>query len=172
MLVVLIIDYFLRNKFGRLLGLFIKYIELWKTFLQFLAIILNVLIILSYNVDRGSRLEKPSLGELDDDETKNLLRIFGIINLLLAFIVVGVLLFQRVPYNIQKYRVREQDSKKRLKDTENIINDDLTRKAYNRISALYQICSLIFSDMIILYHLLYFIFTVLGVAFHPFFFAF
>ena len=172
MLVVLKIDYFLRSKLGKFLGLFIKYIELWKNYLQVLAIILNVLIVLSYSTNSGSRLNKPSLGDLNNTETKMLFRVFGIINLLLASIVVGVLLAQRIPFNIQKYGVRDQDTKNRMKDLGIITNESITHRTYNKVKAVYELLMLIFSDVMILYHVIYFIFTLLGAAYHPFFFSF
>ena len=172
MLVVLKIDYFLRSKLGKFLGLFIKYIELWKNYLQVLAIILNVLIILSYNIDNGSRLTKPSIGDLNSTETQMLIRVFGIINLLLASIVVGVLLAQRIPFNIQKYRVRAQDTKNKMKDSGIITNENITNRTYDKLKAAYQIAKLLLSDIMILYHIIYFIFTLLGAAYHPFFFSF
>jgi inositol 1,4,5-triphosphate receptor type 1/inositol 1,4,5-triphosphate receptor type 3 len=171
MIVVLKIDYWLRNNMGKFMGILIEYIELWKNYLAILAVVINVLIILTYNSD-SSRLDDPTIGDLDSTQTEILLRGLGAINLLLAFIVVGVLLFQRIPYNYQKYRVREQDMKKRIKDSGMIINEDISDKALKKVTGAYEVTKLIFTDKLILYHTLYFIFAILGVAFHPFFLAF
>ena len=80
MLVILKIDYFLRSRLGNILGLIVAYIELWKRYLQIFAVIINVLIILAYNTDRGNRFRKPSLGDLDDTETLVTIRVIGIVN--------------------------------------------------------------------------------------------
>lgn len=172
LLVVLKIDYWLRTHLGRFFGLFIKYIELWKNYLQVLAVTINVLIIYSYSIDLGDRMHKPSIGELNETETRWLLRVLGILNVLLAFIVVGVQLALRIPYNIQRYRVREQDQKKRQKDSGIEMMYNTTYKAYNKVHGYYEATKMIVTDKLILYHTLYFIFTILGVVFHPFFFAF
>jgi len=172
MLVVLKIDYWLRTRPGRFLGLFIKYIELWKNYMQVLAILINILIIISYSTDQGGRLTKPSLDELSESGTILLIRILGILNIILAFIVVGVQLSLRIPYNVQKFRVREQDAKKRFKDSEIYKQEHSTIRAYNKLHGYYEATKMVLTDSMILYHLLYFIFTILGVAYHPFFFAF
>ena len=172
LLVVLKIDYWLRTHLGRFFGLFIKYIELWKNYLQVLAVTINVLIIYSYSDELGDRMNKPSVGELNQTETEWLLRVLGILNVLLAFIVVGVQLALRIPYNIQRYKVREQDQKKRQKDADYAMRENTTYKAYNKLHGYYEALKMIVTDKLILYHTLYFIFTILGVTFHPFFFAF
>jgi hypothetical protein len=172
MLVVLKIDYWLKTKLGKFLGLFTVYIELWKKFLSILALVINILIILSYNNDLGSRLEKPSLGDLDDADTRLLFRCIGFLNLFFAVIVVGVHLSQRIPYNILRYKVFEHDAKKLEKDSGLENNDDLVNRTYSRFNHIYGTAMMILKDKTILYHLTYFIFTILGVAYHPVFFAF
>jgi hypothetical protein len=96
----------------------------------------------------------------------------GAANLLLALLVLIVQLSLRIPYNVQKYRVRQQDSKKRNKDGELFAIFETTARAYNKITRYYEITKMVVTDELILYHTLYFIFTILGIAYHPFFFAF
>ena len=171
LLVVLKIDYWLRTQLGSFFGSFIKYIELWKNYLQILAITINVLIILSYN-DEHDRMDKPTIGKLSESETELLIRILGALNVVLALIVVGVQLALRIPYNIQRYRVREQDMKRRSKGTEAYYSDYTAVRYYNKLHTVFGATKMVVTDNLILYHILYFILTVLGVAYHPFFFAF
>lgn len=172
LLIVLKIDYWLRTRLGNFFGLLIKYIELWKNYLQLLAVAINVLIIYSYSNELGSRMDKPSIGDLGQADTKLLIRVLGVLNILLAFLVVGVQLALRVPYNIQRFRVREQDAKKRSKDSDIVASSNEAVRAYNKLNSFYGASKMVLTDSLVLYHILYFLFTVLGVAYHPFFFAF
>ena len=42
------VDYYLVNKLGRIMGLFPKYIELWRTLLLYLSVVLNCMIMFSF----------------------------------------------------------------------------------------------------------------------------
>jgi hypothetical protein len=82
LLVMLKVDYLLRTKLGNFFGLFIKYIELWKTYMQILALTINILILFSYSTELGGRLVNPSIGVLSGSETENLIIGLGVTNLI------------------------------------------------------------------------------------------
>ena len=140
--------------------------------MQLLAIVLNVLVVLSYDNLNGDRNDNPTLYSLDVDQTKSLLRTLGSINVFLAIIVVGANLAIRVPYNIQKYRVREADIKKREKKADDAPLETEAVKLWNKISGIYTTSEMIIMDIQISYQMLYLIFTILGLVYHPFFYCF
>ena len=140
--------------------------------MQLLAIVLNVLMVLSFDNLNGDRNDNPTLYSLDVDQTKLLLRALGGLNVFLAIIVVGANLAIRVPYNIQKYRVREADIKKREKKADDAPLETETVKLWNKISGFYTASEMIIMDIQISYQVLYLIFTILGLAYHPFFYCF
>jgi hypothetical protein len=134
-----------------------------------LAIIINFCILASYTA-KVNRMTEPEFWYLSNWQTELLLYGLGFLNLFFGIIVVTTTLAIRVPYNIQKYRVLIHDALKTDK-TENIVIASVT-SVYTKLTHVYYGTKMVLTDLIILYHILYFFALILGLAYHPFCFSF
>jgi hypothetical protein len=137
----------------------------------FLAIILNVLIALSYNADKD-RMNNPKFYELSNTDTEILILVLGIINLFTGTIVVATTLAVQIPYNYQKFKVMDIESRKREKEDYSNLMFEQMNEAYMKLYYLYGAVKMIITDPTVFYHVFYFISLILGLVLHPFCYAF
>jgi hypothetical protein len=66
----------------------------------------------------------------------------------------------------------DQENKKKIKDAELIHFSTTAQKTYERLNGTYESIKMVLKDGWILYHTIYLISNILGIAVHPFFFSF
>ena len=75
------VNYWLTKQRNKFVQLFQKNIDLWKDLLIYFSILLNGIILASYNSENGSRIYDPRLGNLNESQTRAMMYIFGSITL-------------------------------------------------------------------------------------------
>lgn len=95
-------DYWLRYSLQGLLGLFVESLVTWKDYMVMIAIIINVIILISFNNEKHDRATEPSLGSLNSDDVETIIFAFGIWNMFGVIIVTMTHFVIRIPYNYQK----------------------------------------------------------------------
>ena len=135
-----------------------------------LSIVLNILILLSYNSFQGDRFYKPSLGrfevrskeEWNIEKTQNVILGLGIIQAILSGLIFFFFIIKTAPILIQRLWKRQD-----LKNLENLMkppSSSVTQKFMQTV-----LYTLINFD--VLYHFFYFSFSILAITLHPFFYS-
>lgn len=73
MIIELKTHYWLRSGLTKFVGLFQKYLDLWGSFLTIFALLMNFIVITSYDNENSERTEDPEFFNLDPTETRKLL---------------------------------------------------------------------------------------------------
>jgi hypothetical protein len=78
MIIELKTHYWLRTKLSRFMSLFIKYLELWRNIFSLFIVIINFIILFSYDDKNSNRRKDPQLFEGSEKGTLAFLVIIGI----------------------------------------------------------------------------------------------
>lgn len=155
--------FFQRNK---ILSLFAGYVTLWKDLAYFITIIINIIILLSYqdHDERSDRLNSPHFNNLSTEDTKTIFRSLGIAMIVCSSFVVLFFVLKKAPIywkeawdQFQKYVKKEQSCLIRLIKYFFIILISILKVIMN---------------LDVLYYLAYGLFAFIATYVHPFFFAF
>lgn len=167
--------FFSKNKF---FGIISAYEKFWENLAFYINLTLNFIIIASYseyNAPIGAtteeidyyRLEEPTFFNLNSQQTLFLFKILGILNLIFSGIVIILFWMKRGPLITgmiwrQLYKTFDSNKDKLSTLTKGIM--------YSK--AILQSTKAVLTNFTMLFYLLYICFLILGITFHPFFYAF
>lgn len=160
------VNYWLRTGLSRFVGLFQIYLDMIQRFLVYVALGLNLMILFAYSNEEGSRIHDPTLGDSSVSTTKGLLLGIGCFAIFLIFLIFANSLINKIPIKVKRYLTRHKERVKRMKESGRILENARVRLGV--LEPVFDICT----DTTLLYYLALFVLTILGVAWHPFFYTF
>ena len=160
------VNYWLRTGLTRFIGLFQIYLDMIQRILVYVALGLNIMILFAFSNEEGERIHDPSLGDSSINFTKKLLLSIGCVAIFLIFLIFANSLINKIPIKIKRYQTRQKERVKRMKESGRLLEN--ARVQLGALEPIYDICS----DATLLYYLALMVLTILGVAWHPFFYTF
>ena len=149
-----------------------RWVRRFKTFVFILAVLLNIVIVLSYSAFGTDRFSEPSYLNVEPTSnnfdsitsTKLLISVVGTIHCILSAFIFLSFIIKAAPIIIlrlwQRQETPSQDSQ-----------EDKPKLYINKLKIFLLTCFYTLSNVDILYHLLYFGFSLLGVIVHPLFYS-
>ena len=170
MIIELKSHYRLRTELTKVVGLFQRYLDLWKSILSIFIILINFLVLVSYDNENSSRRENPEAFDLHSIATQAFIYILGGFGCFFSLNIYLNSLASKVPIIIKKHQI----------DQENKLGEEIQgehhfyniTKAYGKVySYTVLIYNIVFNLQLIYYMSLLFS-MILGLAYHPFFYTY
>jgi hypothetical protein len=115
-------------------------------------------------------MTEPRLNYMTNEQTEVLFYSLGGLITFLGIIVVITTLAIRIPYNIQQWKLLKQESITTNDDTFLLLGN--VKSFYTKAKNFFSMSKNVLTDGPIIYHILYFITLILGLAYHHLFFSF
>jgi inositol 1,4,5-triphosphate receptor type 1 len=166
------VNYWLRTGLTRFVGILQQYLDMLRSILSYLCILLNFIILFSYTNEVGTRTDDPELFNSSVLFTQILLFSVGIITFMLVFIVFMNSLINKIPIKIMRYKVLQEERDKQITFQNKIQTYAYSDVTVTRIRKVISITYSILTDLQLLYFFALTILTILGIVYHPFFYTY
>ena len=165
-------NYWLTKQQNKIIQLFQRNIDLWKDSLLYFCLLLNWIVLFSYNILNGSRTKDPQFGSLNESQTRSLLYVFGGFTLFLIINILINILVTDIPIKVKKQKdIFEERNKKIRANGEAFYNSRFSAFAEQfkfYITLAFKACT----DLYLLYFIGLFILTILGLAVDSFYYTY
>ena len=172
MIIELKVHYWLRTGLTKVVGLFQRYLDLWKTILSYFIILINFLVLISFDNENSPRREDPEAFDLTTATTQAIIYILGGCGCFFALNIYLNSLASKVPIIIRKHQI-EQENRLREEEVQRrfAFNKNIT-EAYDKVYSYTVLIYRIVFNLQLIYYLSLFISLILGLASHPFFYTY
>lgn len=159
--------YFNKNK---IFALFANYVSLWRDIAFIFTILLNLVIVASYNTDKGPRFNNDlSLFQEEDYDETRTLRLFSILGWTMVSCSLFVIVFF---FSKSAPLVLEKAFKPTNPKGSMVTKKKLLRRFFEFIVKCLKCFYYFLNDIEIIYYVAYGILAILGTVYNPFFFCF
>ena len=168
------VNYWLRTGLTRFVGLLQKYLDMLRSLTSYLSIALNLIVLLSYTNEVGTRSDDPELLGTSVTLTETLFITLGIITLVVVMIVFSNSVINKIPIKIKRYKVFQDEKMKRLTQNGKLATKILTprEEVFRKVREIFTIGYYVMTDLLLVYYFGVLILTLLGVVYHPFFYTY
>ena len=166
------IDYVLKNNTTEVGKVLLKYHVMWQSVFSFIIFLLNIILLISYDSEHGSRKDDPKLFGLSVTLTKVIMLILGILCGILWLLICTPVLITTAWMEQYKYEASQhmKNDQQIQAQRGQIIRS--TTSVYSSIKTFTWISLNTLGNPMFIYMLLLGAAIILGIAIHPFFYAF
>ena len=104
-----------------------------KDLLIYFSILLNGIILASYNSENGSRIYDPRLGSLNESQTRAIMYIFGSITLFFIVNILVNILATDIPIKLKKHRDKIEERNQKLRESGQYYNRNKVQVAVDQL---------------------------------------
>ena len=152
--------------------IFVKYDGVWRAIFSFITLILNFILLISYDSSNGSRFNHPELFSLNNNQTKTVMLSFGcfmIFNWILILIPLLVITWTTEKVSANKINFESYLDHKRSSMFRYIAKPFVKRQNFSKICCILLKMTINFQ---ILHFIAWGLFIILGIFVHPLYYAF
>lgn len=166
------IDYVLKNNTTEVGKVLLKYHVMWQSVFSFIIFLLNIILLISYDSEHGSRKDDPKLFGLSVTLTKVIMLILGILCGILWLLICTPVLITIAWMEKYKYEASQHVKNDQQMQAQRGEIQTSTTSIYHSMKAFTWITLSTLGNPMFIYMLLLGAAIVLGIIIHPFFYAF
>jgi hypothetical protein len=164
-------NYWLRKGLTKFVGLFQKYLDMIKDVLGYLSILINLIILASYDDLGSDRIDDPDLFDIGTTNTIVILTVLGCISALMLAIIFVLWVVNIVPLLYKEFQIQEEIDEKRSKEVGNTNQFNVVFEPLSKLNALLYLFYNVLTNYKLVYYTSMLVLAILGITFHPFFYS-